>query len=107
MDIFRFLQYRIMSGRGGLTYDEHGYFQLFLNHLAERHNNNIYQNIQQDANYQEAAIKENELNEQYKKINLSDKQQKIITQWIVAIQAQESAYIAVVFLMSMQFCFPF
>ena len=26
-------------------------FQLFLNHLAERHHNNIYQIIQQDADF--------------------------------------------------------
>ena len=80
-------------------------FQLFLNHLAERHHNNIYQNIQQDADYLEATMKETELSEQYKKLNLSDEQRKIITQWLDAIQAQESAYTAVVFRMGMQFCF--
>lgn len=80
-------------------------FQLFLNYLTERHNNNIYQNIQQDADYLEAPMKENELNEQYKKLNLSDEQRKIITQWIDAIQAQNSTYTAVVFRMGMQFCF--
>ena len=80
-------------------------FQLFLNYLTERHHNNIYQNIQQDADYLEATMKENELNEQYKKLALSDEQRKIITQWIDAIQAQESAYASVVFRMGMQFCF--
>ena len=75
-------------------------FQLFLNYLTERHHNNIYQNIQQDADYLEATMKENELNEQYKKLNLSDEQRKIITQWIDAIQAQNSAYTAVVFRMA-------
>ena len=80
-------------------------FQLFLNYLTERHHNNIYQNIQQDADYLEATMKENELNEQYKKLNLSDEQRKVITLWIDAIQAQESAYTAVVFRMGMQFCF--
>ena len=35
-------------------------FQLFLNYLTERHHNNIYQNIQQDADYLEATMKENE-----------------------------------------------
>ena len=49
-------------------------------------------------------MKENELNEQYKKLNLSDEQPKIITQWIDAIQAQNSAYTTVAFRMGMQFC---
>ena len=80
-------------------------FQLFLNYLTERHHNNIYQNIQQDADYLEATMKENELNEQYKKLDSSDEQRKIITQWIDAIQAQNSAYTSVVFRMDMQLCF--
>ncbi len=80
-------------------------FQLFLNYLTERHHNNIYQNIHQDVNYLEATMKENELNEQYKKLDLSDEQRRIITQWIDTIQAQNSAYTAVVFRMGMQFCF--
>ena len=80
-------------------------FQLFLNYLTERHHNNIYQNIQQDTDYLKATIEENELNEQYKKLDLSDEQRKIIMQWIDAIQAQESAYTAVVFRMGMQLCF--
>lgn len=42
--------------------------------------NNIYQNVKQDADYLEATMKEKELNEPYKKLNLSDEQQKIITQ---------------------------
>lgn len=50
-------------------------------------------------------MKEIKLSEQYKKLNLSDEQRKVITQWIDAIQAQESAYTAVVFRMGMQFCF--
>ncbi len=80
-------------------------FQLFLNYLTERHHNNIYHNIQQDTDYLEASMKGNALSEQYKKLDLSDEQRKIITQWIDAIQAQESAYTAVVFRMGMQFCF--
>jgi len=80
-------------------------FQLFLNYLTEQHHNNIYQNIQRDTDYLKATMKENELNEQYKKLNLSDEQRKIILQWIDAIQAQGSAYTVVVFRMGMQFCF--
>ncbi len=62
-------------------------FQLFLKHLTKRHHNSIYQNIQQNADYLEATMKENELNEQYKKLSLSDEQRKVITQWIDTIQA--------------------
>ena len=80
-------------------------FQLFFNYLEERPYNNIHQNVKQDADYVKAAMKETELSEQYKKLNLSDEQRKVIMQWTDAIQAQESAYTAVVFRMGMQFCF--
>lgn len=80
-------------------------FQLFFNYLEERPYNNIYQNVKQDADYMEATMQEKELNEQYKKLDLSNEQRKVIMQWIDAIQAQESAYAAVVFRMSMQCCF--
>ncbi len=80
-------------------------FQLFFNYLEERPYNNIYQNIKQDANYMEATMQEKEPNEQYKKLDLSNEQRKAIMQWIDAMQAQESAYAAVVFRMGMQCCF--
>lgn len=80
-------------------------FQLFFNYLEERPYNNIHQNVKQDIDYLEAAIQENKLNEQYQKLNLSDEQRKVIMQWTDAIQAQESAYTAVVFRMGMQLCF--
>ena len=99
------LFYSIVCCQGGMNDDEHRHFQLFLNYLTERHHNNIYQNIQQDADYLETTLKESELNEQYKKLDLSDEQQKVITQWIDAIQAQNSAYTAVVFRMGTQLCF--
>jgi len=51
------------------------------------------------------CIQENELNEQYKKLDLSEEHRKIIALWINALQAQNSAYTAVVFRMGMQFCF--
>ncbi len=80
-------------------------FQLFFNYLEERTYNNIYQNVKQDADYLEASVLENELNQQYKALDLSEEQRLVITRWIEAIQAQESAYTAVVFHMGMQFCF--
>ena len=52
-----------------------------------------------------AAMQEKERNEQYKKHDLSYEQRKVIMQWINAIQAQESAYTAVVFRMGIQLCF--
>lgn len=54
-------------------------FQLFLNSLTEHHHNNIYQDIQQDIDCLDGTMKENDLIEQYKKLNLSDEQRKIIT----------------------------
>ena len=80
-------------------------FQLFFNYLEERPYNNIHQNVKQDADYLEATTRENELNEQYKRLNLSDEQHKVITQCMDAIQAQNSAYTSVVFRMGMQLCF--
>ena len=80
-------------------------FQLFFNYLEERPYNNVYQNIKQNVDYLEAVTKETELSQQFKELDLSDEQRKIIMQWIDAIQAQESAYTTVVFRMGMQCCF--
>lgn len=91
--------------KGGFTYGEHGYFSTVLNYLEERPYNNVYQNVKQDTDYLEAAKKETELSQQFKELDLSDEQRKIIMQWTDAIQAQESAYTAVVFRMGMQLCF--
>ncbi|MDE7330803.1 MAG: hypothetical protein K2O16_00985 [Lachnospiraceae bacterium] len=53
--------------------------QLFFNYLKERPYNTIHQNVKQDINYLETTMRENEPNEQYKKLNLSDEQQYFIT----------------------------
>ena len=82
-------------------------FQLFLNHLTERPYNNIYQNVKQDTDYLEATIQENKLNEQCKKLDLSDEQRNVIDRWIDAIQTQEATYSVIVFRMSIQCCFPY
>lgn len=76
------------------------FFQLLYNHLEERN-----QNVKQDANYLKATIQENELNQQYEQLNLSDEQRNVIMQWIDAIHAQETAYSTVVFRMGMKCCF--
>ena len=81
------------------------FFQLLYNHLEERHYNNFYQNAKQDANYLKATMQEEELNEEYEKLNLSDEQRTVIMQWIDAIHAQEAAYTVVAFRMGMQCCF--
>lgn len=73
--------------------------------LKARQYNNVYQNVKQDTDYLEAATKETELSQQFKELDLSDEQRKIIMRWTDAIQAQESAYTAVVFRMGMQLCF--
>lgn len=52
-----------------------------------------------------ATTQENELNEKYEKLNLSDEQRNVIMQWIDAIHAQEAAYTVVAFRMGMQCCF--
>lgn len=62
-------------------------------------------NLKQAATYIESAMPEKELNEQYKKHDLSYEQRKVIIQWTDAIQAQEFAYTATVFRMGMQLCF--
>ena len=80
-------------------------FQLFFNYLEERPYNNVYQNMKQDSDYLEATTKETELSQQFKELDLSDEQRRIIIQWTDAIQAQESAYTAVVFRLGMQSCF--
>lgn len=42
-------------------------------------------------------MQENELSDQYEKLNLSDAQRNVIMQWIDAIHSQEAAYTVVVF----------
>ena len=69
-------------------------FQLFYNYLGERPCNNVYQDMKQDADYLEATTKETKLSQQFKELDLSDEQRKIIMQWTDAIQAQESTYTA-------------
>ncbi|MGN0245376.1 MAG: hypothetical protein ACI4DK_05375 [Lachnospiraceae bacterium] len=48
---------------------------------------------------------ENELNDQYENLDLSDGQKNVTIQWIDAIHAQEATYTVVVFRMGMQYCF--
>jgi len=105
MDRFSLLRYRVLSRREVHFTMNMDIFQLFFNYLEERPYNNIHQNMKQDADYLEAMMLENKLNDQYQQLDLSDEQRKIIMQWIDTIQAQESAYTAVVFRMGMQFCF--
>lgn len=73
--------------------------------LEERHYNNIYQNVMQDADYLKFTQQEQELCFQYENLNLSDDQQKVILDWIDTIYAQNEAYTTVVFRMAMQCCF--
>lgn len=58
--------------------------------------------MKQVVDYLEASLLEIEMKEQYKKLNLSYEQRKVITQRIEAIQVQKSSYTAVVFRVGMQ-----
>ena len=80
MDRFWLLRYRVLSRREVHLIINMNIFQLFFNYLEERPYNNIHQNVKQDADYLESTMKENELNEQYKQLNLSDEQRKVIMQ---------------------------
>ena len=79
--------------------------QLLFMYLEEREHNNVYQNLQQDAEYLDATVEEEELCNQYENLDLSEEQQNVIKKWIAAIHAQNAAYTSVVFRMSMQCCF--
>ena len=83
-----------------------GIFFFFLyEHLEKRPYNNFYENAQQDTEYLKASMLEDELNDQYDNLELSNEQRNVIRSWIDAIHAQEAAYTAVVFRMGMQCCF--
>ena len=72
MDKFLLLRYRMLAKKEVYFMMDMDIFQLFFNYL-------------------EATMQENKINAQCKKLDLSDKQRKVIMQWIDAIQAQESA----------------
>ena len=63
-----------------MNHDGYGFLPTLYNHLEERHYNNFYQNVRLDADYLRAILQENELNEQYEKLNLSDEQRNVIMQ---------------------------
>jgi len=81
------------------------FFNLLHTYLAERQTNNIYENLKQDKDYLIATNLEEELSNQYERLDLSNEQRKVIDTWIDAIHAQDEAYTAVVFRMAVQYCF--
>lgn len=81
------------------------FFQLVLYYLEERQSNNVYTNLQKDAEFLNAVEQEQELCRQYENLNLTDEQRKIINRWIDSIHAQNCAYTAVIFRMAMQYGF--
>ena len=81
------------------------FFHLLFNHLEERRYNNVCQNAKQDADYLKATQLEQELSNQYDKLDLSDEQKNVINRWVDAIQTQDAAYSIIVFRMGMQCCF--
>jgi predicted nucleic acid-binding protein len=81
------------------------FFQVFYTHLEERSFNNVYEQLKQEEEYQEALRAENVLLEQYEGLDLSEVQRKVIEQWTDAIHAKNAAYSMVIFRMGMQCCF--
>lgn len=81
------------------------FFQLLYHYLEERPYNNVYENLQQDAEYLKADELVQELSDQYEQLNLTSEQQKLIKRWADAIQAKEEAYNVVVFRMGLQYAF--
>lgn len=53
------------------------FFHLLFNHLEERRYNNVCQNAKQDADYLKATQLEQELSNQYDKLDLSDEQKTL------------------------------
>lgn len=104
MDEFCFLRYCILSGRRA-TYNKYIFFQLLYTHLVERSFNNVYEQLKQDEEYQEALRAENVLFEWYETLGLTEEQHKAIEQWTDAIHAKNAAYSIVIFSMGMQCCF--
>lgn len=72
-------RYCVLSRKEARSMMNMDILQLFFNYLKERPYNNIHQNVKQDINYLETTMRENEPNEQYKKLNLSDEQRYFIT----------------------------
>lgn len=81
------------------------FFNLLHTYLAERQTNNIYENLKQDKDYLNATNLEEELSNQYERLDLSNEQRKVIEKWVDAIHAQDEAYTVVVFRMAVQYCF--
>lgn len=80
-------------------------FRLLYAHLEEREHNNIFQNLNKDEDYLEAAKSEAEYSEQYQRLDLSEEQREIIENWIDSILAQSAAHSRVVFRLAMQLGF--
>lgn len=81
------------------------FIQLLCAHLEERPFNNVYEQLKQDEEYQEALQAENMLFEQYEGLRLLEEQRKIIEQWTDAIHTKNAAYSMVIFRMEIQCCF--
>ncbi len=81
------------------------FFQLLYTHLEERTFQNVYEQLKEDEEYQEATKAEQVLFQQYEELGLSEKQCHIIEEWTDAIHAKNAAYSTVIFRMGMQCCF--
>jgi len=76
-------------------------FDLLYSQLEEGSVNNVLENLKADVDYQEALQEECVIYKQYKALNLTKEQDKIIEAWGDAITARNGAYSAVTFRMGM------
>ena len=73
--------------------------------MDKRPFNNVFEQLKQDENYQEASRAEDRLSKRYKNLELTEEQQKDVEKWIESIHAENAAYSMVIFRMGMQCCF--
>lgn len=84
---------------------DHDFFHLIYTYLEERATNNVSNNLKEDEDYQSSKDKEDILYQEYRDLDLTKEQRKIIEDWVDAVQNSNFAYTMVVFRMWMQYCF--
>lgn len=106
IDIFSNLEYCVLLERWWIRLaKDTDFFKLLYNHLNERPINNAFEQLKQDEHYQEASRAECEIAKKCSNMELTEKQQKAVEEWIDCVHAESAAYSMVVFRMGMQCCF--
>lgn len=80
MDVFYFLRYRVLAERWNQSMIDTKIFDLLYAHLEERTVNNVRDQLNSDADYQEAMSTECELYQDYENLNLPKELCQIIEQ---------------------------